>query len=178
MEIYEALKADHEDILGLLDELVALKDDDDYRFILVEEIRNALIPHARAEESVFYNTLRAVDADMKVVFMGFQEHVEAETLLRTLQLMDKMNLGWRKVAERLREAVMNHIEDEENEIFSEAKNAFTSEEATAMCEAFLELKPKMKDQNFLGSTADMFMNMLPPRLTDSLRNRGQGHSTH
>src|SRR5687768_16330420 len=95
MEIYEVLKSDHEELKGLLNDLIALKDDDDYRYVLIEEIRNALVPHSRAEESVFYNTLRAVNADKKVVFHGYQEHMEAETLLRTLQVMDKMNMGWR-----------------------------------------------------------------------------------
>jgi hemerythrin superfamily protein len=63
MEIYELLKQDHDEVQTMMDELCALKDDDDYRFVLVEQIAGALIPHARAEESVFYNTLRAVNAD-------------------------------------------------------------------------------------------------------------------
>lgn len=173
MEIYEVLKSDHEELKTMLNELCNLKDDDDYRYVLIEEIKNALVPHSRAEESVFYNTLRAVNADKKVVFHGYQEHMEAETLLRTLQVMDKMNVGWRAVAEKLREAVTHHISDEESEIFTEARNAFTSEEAVAMAEAFNELKPKVREQGIIGTTADMIVNMLPPRLADSIRNFGQ-----
>jgi len=178
MEIYEVLKADHEELKGLLNDLIALKDDDDYRFVLIEEIRNALVPHSRAEESVFYNTLRAVNADKKVVFHGYQEHMEAETLLRTLQVMDKMNMGWRPVAQKLLEAVTHHIQEEETEIFSEARNAFTSEEATAMADAFNELKPKVMQEGFLKNTADMVINLMPPRLADSIRNFGQGPQSH
>ena len=178
MEIYEALKSDHVELKQLLNDLVALKDDDDYRFVLIEEIRNALVPHSRAEESVFYNTLRAVNADKKVVFHGFQEHMEAETLLRTLQVMDKMNMGWRPVAEKLLEAVTHHIQEEESEIFAEARNAFTTQEAIAMGEAFNELKPKVMEEGFLKNTADMVINLMPPRLADSIRNFGQGHKSH
>ncbi len=174
MEIYEALKSDHEELKGLLNDLIALKDDDDYRFVLIEEIRNALVPHARAEESVFYNTLRAVNADKKLVFHGYQEHMEAETLLRTLQVMDKMNMGWRPVAQKLLDAVSHHIAEEETSIFAEARSAFSSEEATAMAEAFNELKPKVMEEGFLKNTADMVLNMMPPRLADSIRNFGQG----
>jgi hemerythrin-like domain-containing protein len=176
MEIYEALKSDHEELKGLLNDLIALKDDDDYRYVLIEEIRNALVPHSRAEESVFYNTLRAVNADKKLVFHGYQEHMEAETLLRTLQVMDKMNMGWRTVAEKLLDAVSHHITEEETEIFAEARSAFSSEEATAMAEAFNELKPKVMQEGFLKNTADMVMNLMPPRLADSIRNFGQGPS--
>lgn len=57
MQIYDTLKKEHEEVKGLLNDLINLKEDDDYRFILVEEIKTALIPHSRAEEAKFYNTL-------------------------------------------------------------------------------------------------------------------------
>jgi hemerythrin-like domain-containing protein len=174
MEIYEALKKDHERVKELLDELVSLRDDDEYRYVLIEEIRNELIPHSRAEESVFYNTLRAVNADKGVVFHGYQEHMEAETFLRTLQVMDKMNLEWKATAEKLRDAVYHHVQDEESEIFEEARRAFTKEEAIAMCEAFEQLKPKIEQEGFMKNTFDMVLNLMPPRLSDKLRSIGSG----
>lgn len=176
MDIYQALKEDHEKIRDLLDELVSLKEDDDYRFSVIEQIRDELIPHARAEESVFYNTLRAVNADKKVVYHGFQEHMEAETLLRQLQVMDKINLDWKATAEKLRNAILHHVEDEESEIFSEARAAFTKEEAEGMCEAFLQLKPKVREEGFVKNTMDMFINLMPPRLADKVRNIGESRS--
>jgi hemerythrin superfamily protein len=178
MEIYEILKSDHDELKQLLNDLVVLKDNDDYRYVLIEEIRNALVPHSRAEESVLYNTLRAVNADKKMIFHGFQEHLEAETLLRTLQVMDTMNLGWRRVAQKLLAVVSHHIEAEEDEVFSEARKVFTSQEAIAMGEAFNELKPKVMEEGFLKTTADMVINLMPPRLADSIRKFGQIHKSH
>jgi hemerythrin superfamily protein len=172
MEIYEALKKDHEEIKNLLDELCSLREDDEYRFVLIEEIRNNLVPHSRAEESVFYNTLRAVNADKSVVFHGLQEHLETEALLRTLQVMDKMNLNWKATAEKLRDAVFHHIEEEESEIFSEAQAAFSPQEASAMGDAFEQLKPKVLQEGFVKNTMDMVINMMPPRLADKIRDIG------
>lgn len=172
MNIYEALKKDHEEVLDLVDELIALRDDDDYREILVKQISEALIPHSRAEESVFYNTLRAVDAPMKEVFHGFKEHMEAEAILRTLQAKDKLHMEWKSLARKLKEALSHHINEEESEIFSIAKEAFTAEEADVMGEAFLELKPKIKEQTSLGTTADMVINLMPPRLASKIRDFG------
>ncbi|MFP5384884.1 MAG: hemerythrin domain-containing protein [Bacteriovoracia bacterium] len=174
MEIYEALRNDHDQVKILLDELVSLKEDDDYRYVLIEEIRNLLIPHSRAEESVFYNTLRAINADKKLVFHGYQEHLEAETFLRTLQIIDKVNMDWKATAKKLRDAVYHHIEDEESDIFSEARAAFTKEEAEAMCDAFIQLKPKVQQEGFVKNTVDMVINLLPPRLSDKIRNMGGG----
>lgn len=176
MEIYEALKKDHEAIKDLLDELVALQPDDEYRYVVIEEIRNLLIPHSRAEESVFYNSLRAVNADKKIVFHGFQEHLEAETLLRTLQVMDKVNMDWKGVAEKLREAITHHVQEEETEIFDEAINAFTPEESIAMADAFEQLKPKIEQEGFVKNTVDMVINLMPPRLADRIRNIGDSRA--
>jgi hemerythrin-like domain-containing protein len=172
MEIYEALKKDHEELKLLLSELVSLREDDDYRFILIEEIRNMLVPHSRAEESVFYNTMRAVNADKKIVMHGFQEHLEAETLLRTIQVMDKLNVEWKGVAKKLKEGVEHHIKEEETEIFSEARSIFSREEAVMMGEAFEQLKPKVEQEGFMKNTLDMVVNMMPPRLADKIRNFG------
>ncbi len=58
MNIYDALKKDHTEVKEMLTRLIALRnDDEDGRHELVEQIRDALIPHARAEEMVLYNTL-------------------------------------------------------------------------------------------------------------------------
>lgn len=173
MDIYQALKKDHEEVKNLLDELVSLKVDDEYRYIVIEEIRNLLVPHSRAEESVFYNSLRAVNADKKFVFNGFQEHLEAETLLRTLQDMDKLNVEWKKTAKKLHQAVFHHIQNEETEIFAQAKAVFSQEEAISMCEAFEQLKPKIQQEGFVKNTVDRVINMMPPRLADKIRGLGE-----
>lgn len=172
MNIYEALKKDHVEVLDLLDELISLKADDDYREILVKQIADELIPHSRAEESVFYNTLRAVQAPKKEVFHGFKEHMEAEALLKTLQAKDKLNMEWKGIAKKLKDALSHHINEEETEIFSIAREAFSDEEAEVMGEAFLELKPKVKEQTEIGKTADMVINLMPPRLASKIRDFG------
>ena len=176
MEIYEVLKKDHEELKIIFDELISLSADDDYRYVLIEEIRNLLVPHSRAEESIFYNTLRAVNADKKIVFHGFQEHLEAETLLRTLQVMDRMNLEWKPIARKLQDSFLHHVQDEEGEIFDEARKVFTSEEATSMADAFLQLKPKIEKEGFMKNTVDMVINLLPPRLADKIRNVSERRS--
>ncbi|RYZ62145.1 MAG: hemerythrin domain-containing protein, partial [Proteobacteria bacterium] len=106
MEIYQALKKDHEKVKSLLQRLVGLADSDvKTRHSLVSQIRDELVPHSRAEEAVFYNSLRLVDDSKKVAMHGFAEHMEAETFLRTLQATDAVGAGWRPVAEKLKETL-------------------------------------------------------------------------
>lgn len=169
MQIYDILKQDHEEVKALLNDLIALKDDDEYRFVLVAEIKSALIPHSRAEEASFYNTLRAVDADKSIVAHGFQEHMEAEGLLRLLEAKDKVNFDWKATAKKLNEALNHHIQEEETKIFTEARKMFSDEEAETIGKTFTSLKPKYVNDGAFKSAADFVINMLPPRLANSIR---------
>lgn len=170
MTIYEALKKDHRKVQGLLDQLVALKEgQEDQRASLIEEIRDDLIPHARAEEAVFYNSIRAVNTENGEVWHGYEEHMMAETILRTLQVASKIDVEWTKGAQKLRAAINHHIEEEEGKIFPIAQALFTQDEAVVMAEAFEEMKPEVKEGGFMKSTLDLIANMLPTRLADSMR---------
>lgn len=169
MDIYETLKNDHDQLKELLDELISLRENDDYRYVVIEEIRNFFIPHARAKESIFYNTLRAIHADRVKILDGYREHMEVEAILRTLQVMDRMNLEWKGVAKKLKDVLFHHIQEEESEIFNEARKTFTHEEALAIGDAFEQLKPKIQEEGFIKTTFDMVVNLMPPRLSDKLR---------
>jgi hemerythrin-like domain-containing protein len=169
MQIYDILKREHDEVKALINDLVSLRNDDEYRFVLVEEIKNALIPHSRAEEAAFYNTLRAVDADKSIVAHGFQEHMEAEALLRLLEAKDKVNFDWKATAIKLQEALKHHITEEETKIFAEARQMFNAEEAETIGKTFLELKPKYVNDGAFKSAAEFVLNALPLRLANSIR---------
>ena len=172
MEIYDLLRQDHTEIKSMLNDLIKLDQDDEYRFILMQEIKNALIPHSRAEESVFYNAIRAVDADKSVVAHSYQEHLEAETMLRTLLVKDKTNLDWRSTAKKLQQALEHHISEEEGRVFAEARKIFTPQEAESIGQAFEKLKPTFVGDGVVKNTIDIVINMLPPRLANGIRGLG------
>lgn len=170
MLIYEQLKKDHQLIKKLLNQLVALSDDDhEQRDRLVSQISDELIPHARAEESVLYNSLRMLDMAKDMAMHGYKEHMEAEGYLRTLQAQSKLVGDWKKTAMKLKESLEHHIEEEEGKIFSMSRQLFTQQEAEMMCEAFIELKPNSRDQGMMKNTMDLVANLMPPRFTSSLR---------
>ncbi len=173
MLIYEALKKDHDHLKILLNELVQLNERDKARSKdLIEQIRDELIPHARAEESVFYNSLRAIESAKDIIMHSFTEHMEAETLLRSIQAMDKINVDFKEAANKLRNAIEHHIQEEENRIFNVARQLFTEEEARMMGEAFEKLKPEVREEGFVRQTLDMVANIMPPRFAASLRTMG------
>jgi hypothetical protein len=170
MLIYDALKNDHNKVKQLLDELVLLKENATVRRKeLISQIRDELIPHSRAEEAVFYNSLRAIDSAKDVIMHGYQEHIEAETALRMLQVRDKIDIEWKNTATKLRDSIYHHIDEEEGRVFSVAQQLFTKEEAEIMAEAFEKLKPEIREEGFLRTTFDMVVNMMPPKIAASLR---------
>lgn len=170
MTIYEVLKKDHDNLKELLNELVMIgADDEETRHELIKQIRDEIVPHSRAEETVLYNSMRMIDSAKDVVMHGYQEHMEAEALLRTLQVKDKVDLDWQETAKKLKKALEHHIEEEEGKIFGVARQLFTQEEAAMMAEAFEQLKPEVKTEGFMKTTLDLITNLMPPRFAASLR---------
>jgi hemerythrin superfamily protein len=170
MNIYDALKKDHDGVKELLQRLVGSADaDHETRSQLIAKIRDELVPHSRAEEAVFYNSLRTIDESKDLVAHSYQEHMEAEALLRTLQGMDAVNADWTKIARKLKDALEHHIEEEEGKIFSAAKQLLADEEAVAMGQVFEQMKPEIREEGFMKTTFDMIVNTMPPRFVEPLR---------
>jgi hemerythrin superfamily protein len=164
--IYDLLAQDHEEVQGLFTQLLALDDKDQKRSAIVKQIYDALIPHSRAEEAVFYNTLRSIGAGKGKVFHGYTEHMEAELMLKALMVEDKTGIPWKATATKLGEALDHHIAEEEDEIFAVAREALTDEEAESIGEAFLAMKEKVAEGGELSNMVQQMKNMLPPALTD------------
>lgn len=177
MTIYEELKKDHDKVLMLMDELIGLREDEEERRgSLVEQIRDELVPHARAEESVYYNSLRMLDATKDMAMHGYTEHMAAEGLLRMLQVKDATNMDWKATARKLRDALEHHIREEEGEMFDAGKQLFTNEEAIMMGEAFNAMKPEVREEGMMKNTLDMMINLMPPRLRDTFASSQPGSS--
>jgi hemerythrin-like domain-containing protein len=171
MLIYEALKQDHRKIERLLERLTqSAEDTREARKDLIAEIRDEFIPHSRAEEAVFYNSLRLIPETEGEIGEMFGEHIEAETHLRALQAMDAIDANWTVVAKKLRSAIEAHVEKEEGEIFSAAKQVLAEEEAEMMTDAFETMKVEVRENGFMRNTLDLIANLMPARFSESMRN--------
>jgi hemerythrin-like domain-containing protein len=170
MQIYEELKNDHDKLKVLLNQLATLDDPSDEKADdLLSEIEDNFIPHIRAEESVFYNSLRTVNVAKDLALHSFEEHMEAEALFRSLLVMDRLHMDWRPTAEKFKLAVEHHIQEEESKVFSAARQLFTTQEAEMMAVAFERLKPEVREGSFVQNTLDMIANLMPPRFAAPMR---------
>src|SRR5262249_48174379 len=118
MLIYDELKKDHRKVLALADQLTQSEGKSRAeRKKMVQEILDELVPHSRDEEAVFYNVLRALDKEDKILAHSFQEHMEVEALLRTLKAAETIDLHWKTGARKVKEGLSHHIEAEETRLF-------------------------------------------------------------
>ena len=111
-----------------------------------------------------YNSIRDVQGAKDVVAHAYGEHIEAEAILRSLQVTDAVGVSWVEGAKKLKKSLSHHISEEEGEIFSAAKKLFIEEEAVAMADVFKKMKPLIKEQSIAGTSLDMLVNMMPSRL--------------
>jgi hemerythrin superfamily protein len=170
MTIYECLKKDHKTVEGLLNKLVKSSEGGTENWKkVIDQIRDELIPHARAEEAVLYNALRDADESKSLVAHSYGEHAMAETELRMLQAMKVIDVNWTALAEKLRHDLLHHVEEEESKVFAAAHSVFSNAEAIQMGKAFEKMKPAIREQSLTGTTIDMVANLLPVRLTASFR---------
>ena len=167
MTIYSELKKDHQKVLSLLDQMIATKKATPQEWsAMVQQVRDELIPHSRAEEAILYNALRDRSPGQSKVLHAYGEHAQAEALLRSLQAGDAFNVALTAAAKKLRDALAHHIAEEEGELFTAAQKTFSAEEARQMGYAFVQMKPRIQEQGLLGTTVDLVANLLPSQLRD------------
>lgn len=149
VEIYNVLKDDHRVVKELLKKLDDTDEEShEERIELLNELKEALIPHARAEEQVLYEALKASDVEEAddLGFEGYEEHAVADHLIHELEATETKDKRWGALMSVLKENLEHHIEEEEGNIFKKAREAFDADTAREMAENFLALKTILIEQ--------------------------------
>jgi len=136
MNIFEAIRADHEVQRDLLDQLVQTSGDSPERREIFQEIKRELDIHSIAEERHFYVPLIEADKTQDHARHGVHEHHEIDELLKKLSDMDYDNTAWLTIAKQLQEKVEHHLEDEEHTIFQMAGKVLSESEKTSFATTY------------------------------------------
>ena len=114
----EILVNDHQTIKQLLERLVEGPETD--RQMVVEQLQKALTIHNATEENLVYPALNAIAGKKFESRWLYHETAEADMLLFKIDTGLKTGAGdetYRKQAEKLRDAILEHIDDEEQKAF-------------------------------------------------------------
>jgi hemerythrin superfamily protein len=116
----EALKKDHEIVRQLFDRYLNTRDVEVKRQA-APQIFSLLELHTSLEEATFYPAVRQVDASL--VDEGEEEHHEAKRMIEQLKGMQPGDPQCDQMMQQLCDAVMHHVQEEEQKLFPEVERA-------------------------------------------------------
>lgn len=143
MDIYGALKHDHEDMKKLLEKLSDTTENAvKTRAQGFAKLKAELTAHSRAEEEVFYAALRDQDKTRDDVLEGEQEHHMVDVLLEEMSKLEVGDEHWTAKLTVLKEQIEHHVDEEEDDLFGKAKKILSDDQAKSLAEDFKQHKKR------------------------------------
>ncbi|MGH9943945.1 MAG: hemerythrin domain-containing protein [Pyrinomonadaceae bacterium] len=129
MDVFELLKSDHEKVSTIFTQLEPLGEADAaQRRQLFTQLKQELDLHAQLEETLLYPRLKAVEETQDITIEAIEEHQEVKDLLAELEATAPENEEWNDLLLELKENVEHHVEEEENEMFPQARQVLSQQE--------------------------------------------------
>ena len=123
------LKTDHDKVKKLLTELESTTERGvKTREELFATIKGELSIHEVIEEEIFYPALKSHPKAKDVVLEGYEEHHVVDLLMGELESLDVSDETWGAKAIVMKENIEHHIEEEEGEMFKQARAVFDRQE--------------------------------------------------
>ena len=146
VDLLDTLKEEHEAVAALLKKLVESGRSAERKSLLAQ-IRANLVPHLKAEQKVLYDAIIAA-RDKKAQQDGHEGYMEHNLADRTLSRLEKMdNLTspeFSAGAKVLKELVEHHVEEEEGNVWPDAKRQFPARERQVMNRRYLAAKKRVR----------------------------------
>lgn len=140
--IYDAIKDDHKDHRALLDTIANTSGESARRREAWEEFYYDVKSHAAAEEETFYSALISKTWGQDAARHSVHEHQEMDDLMEELNDMDMSSPAWLTKFKTLKHDYEHHIEEEEDEVFTRAREVVDASKETEIGSKFLERKTK------------------------------------
>ena len=151
MDALTLLKDDHARIKKLLGEIKETTERaEKTRGRLFSEIKMGLTVHEVIEEEIFYPALREHPRAKEIVLEGYEEHDVVSRLLGELDGLDPDDETFGPKAKVMAENVEHHIEEEEGEMFKQARQVFDDDELEELGRRMAERKESAHQELFGG----------------------------
>ena len=138
--IYEAIKADHDRHRELMDKIAETTGASADRRRAWRAFYCDVKAHAAAEEETFYSKLISKTWGQDAARHSVHEHQKLDDLMEELNEMDMSSSGWLNKFHALHHAYKHHMEEEENEVFTRAKDVISDSEIEGYGRRFAERK--------------------------------------
>lgn len=126
MNALELLTSQHRDVEETFS-LIEASDDADSKAKAFEKLADSLAIHAAIEEHQFYPAVKAQDTE-ELLFESAEEHLGIKRVVADLMKLDADDETFDAKIKVLKELVMNHVEEEETELFPQVKQLMDNEQ--------------------------------------------------
>ncbi len=126
--IYDAIKADHDNHRALLNELADTSGDSTERQNAWNSFYHDVKSHAAAEEETFYSKLISKTWGQDAARHSVHEHQKLDDLMEELNETDMSSPGWLAKFKTLKHDYEHHMDEEEDEVFTRAKEVIEDSE--------------------------------------------------
>ncbi len=144
MDALQLLKADHDKVKKMLGEL----DSTTERGVKTREegfakLRRELEVHEAIEEEIFYPALKEHPKAKELVLEAYEEHNVVDMVLGEIDDVAYDDETWGAKFTVLKENLEHHIEEEETEMFEQARQVFEEEELAQLGERMAARKEEL-----------------------------------
>ncbi|HYM52051.1 MAG TPA: hemerythrin domain-containing protein [Candidatus Dormibacteraeota bacterium] len=149
MDALSLLRKDHAIIKPLLRQIMETTDRAEKgRSELFSRIKAELAVHEIIEEEIFYPALREHPRAKEIVLEGYEEHDVVSRLMGELDGMEPTDERFGPKAKVMAENIEHHIEEEEGEMFSKARQVLDDEELRELGERMARRKETAREELF------------------------------
>ena len=144
-DILDTLQAEHDEVQDLLKKLTKSETAREQKSLL-NQIKQALVPHTQAEQEVVYDPVAALSEEKAKIDSaeGYTEHALASATLMQLDKLTPNTPEFKASAKVLKELIDHHVEEEERNIWAQVKENFSAEQRAQMNRDFLAAKKRVK----------------------------------
>lgn len=140
--ILALIEADHRKLEDLIKEFESAKGAKKQQSFT--QIYQETILHARAEELVFYPAMREYEEASEYIEEAEEEHAEAEALLEQMKAFNPEDQEFMDLFGQLKEALMHHIGEEEEEVFEVVRDCMEEDELKSLGQEFQDAKKRVE----------------------------------
>lgn len=170
--LFGEIRDDHKKFTNMLTDLETVRDQKSATKKL-NEFREAVVPHLRAEEAAFYPAV-ASTMGQEMIKTLTSEHQAASQMLKQLQGMTVTDPAFVKKVTALRLAIEKHVAREEGQIFLTAERVMATREWDQVKDQFDKMKKStldaLKKGGAVGESRTTTGDTLTPETTE--RERG------
>lgn len=144
MKIQDVIRMDHQKVNLLFGQIAGSNDPQKIQEYF-GQIYKDLTVHAEAEEQVVYPTVRPFYGDSDTQEL-YDEQAEMKVMLDSIKSMNPGSAEFKQQVDRLKDAVMDHVRQEESTMFAAIRNNCSDEQSKQMATQFKAAKAKLQQQ--------------------------------